>query len=238
MFKNKGKKTSAPSAQDVTVINKGATIEGEVKVSGTIRIYGQLNGTLRSEGKVIIAEQGALNGDLYADAADVSGRVEGAIEADRLDLRSTAQVEGNVVVKKFTTETGAIFVGDCKMPQNGALPSGTPSPNEADEESSDDPADALSEDEQGDASVEDEALAEEEAAELEDADAAAELASDGAPQTEPVATPVGKSVDDGGVKPLPNKPNGESESNEVTAEESADEEEETADAQKARPRFW
>lgn len=238
MFKNKGKKTSAPSAQDVTVINKGATIEGEVKVSGTIRIYGQLNGTLRSEGKVIIAEQGALNGDLYADAADVSGRVEGAIEADRLDLRSTAQVEGNVVVKKFTTETGAIFVGDCKMPQNGALPSGTPSPNEADEESSDEPsdepADALPEDEQDDASMEDEPLAKEEAAEPEDAKDVADSEPDGAPQAEPVATPVGKSIDDGGVKPLPNKPNGE-----TGAEEAAeDKEEASADAQEARPRFW
>ncbi len=122
MFKN-GKATSEAPSSDVTVINRGTTVEGEVRVAGTIRIYGRLNGTLRSEGKVVVAEDGVLNGDLYAEAADVSGRVEGVIEADRLDLRSTATVEGNVIVKKFTTETGAIFIGDCKMPQNGPLPS-------------------------------------------------------------------------------------------------------------------
>lgn len=234
MFKSKGKKTSAPAAQDVTVINKGATIEGEVNVSGTIRIYGQLNGTLRSEGRVIIAEQGALNGDLYADAADVSGTVEGAIEADRLDLRSTARVEGNVVVKKFTTETGAVFIGDCKMPQNGTLPSGTPSSNGATEESLEETADASPDDEVDDASMEDETPALDEAAESEKGDDGDDLVSEGAPTAEPVDPPADQSMDDGGVKPLPNKPNGEPD-----AEEAAeDKEEASADAQEARPRFW
>lgn len=121
MFNNGNAKPEKASV-DVTVINRGTTVEGEVKVAGTIRIYGRLNGTVHSEGKVIVAEDGVLSGDLYADAADVSGTVEGIIEADRLDLRSTATVEGNVVVKKFTTETGAIFIGDCKMPEHGALP--------------------------------------------------------------------------------------------------------------------
>jgi cytoskeletal protein CcmA (bactofilin family) len=233
MFKNRDKKTSAPAAQDVTVINKGATIEGEVNVSGTIRIYGQLNGTLRSEGKVIIAEQGALNGDLYAGTADVSGTVEGAIEVERLDLRSTAQVEGNVVVKKFTTETGAIFIGDCKMPQNGALPSGTPSPDEAAEESSEETSDAPSEGDLDPAAMEGDTPASDEATEAEDVEDSDELASGEPPVAEPVDAPAGQSVDDGGVKPLPNKPNGEAD-----AEEAAEDTEEAADAQEARSRFW
>lgn len=229
MFKKKAKQTKKPSSQDVTVVNKGTTIEGEVNVSGTIRIYGQLNGTVRSEGKVVIAEDGVLSGDLYARAAVVSGTVEGVIEADRLDLRSTATVEGNVIVKKFTTETGAIFVGDCKMPQNGALPSGNrPSP-EAEEE--DTPPEEEPRDEQLDEQPEDGAPSETAPEPSGDGTAGEPVAVE-EPQAEPI-TASGGSVDD--VKPLPNKPGEEP----ATDESSDDEEEEAASAEAgSRPRFW
>lgn len=180
MFKN-GKSTSDTPAADVTVINRGTTVEGEIRVAGTIRIYGQINGTLRSEGKVIVAEDGVLNGDLYADAADVSGRVEGVIEAERLDLRTTATVEGNVIVKKFTTETGAIFVGDCKMPQQGPLPSKTAPDASA-------------------AAVDDEA-ADDEPPEEPPATQKKAKADTGKEEPAPAA-----SVVENGVKPIPNKP--------------------------------
>lgn len=223
--KKKAKQTSKPSIQDVTVVNKGTTIEGEVNVSGTIRIYGELNGTVRSEGKVVIAEDGVLSGDLYARAAVVSGTVEGIIEADRLDLRSTATVEGNVIVKKFTTETGAIFVGDCKMPQNGALPSGNRPSSEDEEE------DAPPEEEPRDEQVEDDE-ASESAPEPSGDGTAAEPVAVEEPQAEPITASEG-SVDDG-IKPLPNKPGDES-----ADESSADEEEEAASAEAGgRPRFW
>lgn len=175
MFKN-GKAQPEKASSDVTVINRGTTVEGEIKVAGTIRIYGRLNGTVHSEGKVIVAEDGVLNGDLRAGAADVSGTVEGVIEADRLDLRSTATVEGNVVVKKFTTETGAVFIGDCQMPQHDALPA-APSHGGAGGDGA--PPEV-------DAGGEEEAAA--------DPKASKEEASDAA-----------ESEDDG-IKPLPNKP--------------------------------
>lgn len=176
MFKN-GKSKAKASPSDVTVINRGTTVEGEIKVGGTIRIYGRLNGTVRSEGKVIIAENGVLSGDLYATAADVSGTVEGIIEAGRLDLRSTATVEGNVVVQTFTTETGAIFIGDCKMPQHGTPPSGDAPETAADEAPDDDGAEDETE------------------SEAKEADS-----------TEKEAGSSNGTAEHGGVKPLPNKP--------------------------------
>lgn len=74
MFKKKQKQAASPASQDVTVINKGTVIDGEVRVDGTIRIYGQLNGTVRSEGKVIVAEGGRLAGELYATTAVITPR--------------------------------------------------------------------------------------------------------------------------------------------------------------------
>ena len=211
MFKN-GKSKPKTSTSDVTVINRGTTVEGEIKVDGTIRIYGRLNGTVRSEGKVIVAEHGVLSGDLYADAADVSGTVEGVIEADRLDLRSTATVEGNVIVKKFTTETGAIFVGDCKMPQNGTLSSGN-APKTSAHDTADEAANEV-----GDAENE-EAPQQEEQDEQQPSKAKQEK------------VPADATPTNGGVKPLPNKP---------AATASPEEEVEAADVAEGdtRPRFW
>lgn len=195
MFKN-GKSNTETPAIDVTVINRGTTVEGEIRVAGTIRIYGRLNGTLRSEGRVIVAEDGVLNGDLYADTADVSGRVEGVIEAERLDLRSTATVEGNVVVKKFTTETGAVFVGDCKMPQNGPLPSTTASGAEAAPDEKD--------------ATDDEAAA------------SAKQGKAEGDATEEKPTPAASIVENG-VKPIPNKPADAAQPESVDAADADDE---------------
>jgi len=229
MFTKNGKKKPAPSAKNVTVINKGTVVEGEVQVDGTIRIYGQLNGTVRSDGKVIIAESGHLSGDLYAEQADVSGTVEGVIEATRLDLRSTATVEGNVIVEKFTTETGAIFMGECKMPQGGIMPGADAS---ADDEETEAPPEgnaeeeAANEDPAGDVPTPDDAADEVEPATVDDA----EPSSDGASEpVEPVATPVDTGP---GVKPLPNKPDAEA------AAEPAETADEDGDDPEGRPRFW
>ncbi len=225
MFKKSGKKKPAPSAKNVTVINKGTVVEGEVKVDGTIRVYGQLNGTVHSEGKVIIAEAGHLSGDLYAEHADVSGTVEGVIKSTRLDLRSTATVEGNVVVEKFTTETGAIFMGECKMPQGGVMPGADTPPDAADGESPSHATTeekAAAEDPAGDVPTPDDAADEVAPAAVNEA----EPSSDGASEpVEPVATPVEA---DNGVRPLPNKPQ----------EEATPEPIDDGDDQDARPRFW
>ncbi len=225
MFKKKAKKKSSKSsAQDVTVVNKGTVIDGEVNVTGTIRIYGQMNGTVRSEGTVVVAEDGVVSGDLYAREAVVSGTVEGVIEAERLDLRSTATVEGNVIVETFTTETGAIFIGDCKMPQNGALPSGQRTASPAEEEA---PPDEKPRDEQDD----DESP--ESASDPSGDGTAVEPVAVEQPAPEPVAASSGGSVEDGGVKPLPNKPN-----EEAAADEAAEEDESASAEAGGRPRFW
>ncbi len=233
MFTKNGKKKPAPSAKNVTVINKGTVVEGEVQVDGTIRIYGRLNGTVRSDGKVIIAEAGHLSGDMYAEQADVSGTVEGIIEATRLDLRSTATVEGNVIVEKFTTETGAIFMGECKMPQGGVMPGADAPADDAEPQA---PPEAIAEEEgankdlAGDVPAPDDASDEVEPVAVEDD---AEPSSGGASEpVEPVATPV----DTGnGVKPLPNKPDAEPAAETAETAETADED---GDDQDGRPRFW
>lgn len=247
MFKKKeATKSGASSAQNITVINKGTVVEGEIQVQGTIRIYGQLNGTVRSEGRVIVAEDGTLSGDLYAAAAEVSGTVEGVIEADRLDLRSTATVEGNVVVKTFTTETGAIFVGDCKMPQNGVLPSGDGAATDAPAETS--PAKdahagdgAAADESEGDASsAEAPQEGESEPEEAGDASSAEEQpAAD--PEPVPVASASKGASVEGGVKPLPNKPSTPPNVEAQPVEEgapAAESDEDAAEDQGGRPRFW
>lgn len=224
MFKKNGKNKPAASATNVTVINKGTVVEGEVEVDGTIRIYGQLNGTVRSEGKVIIAEDGHLSGDLHANAAEISGTVEGVIEATRLDLRSTATVEGNVVVETFTTENGAIFMGECKMPQGGVMP-----PPKADD---DEDAEALTDtdDPAGEVPAPEDAADEVERDASEDETSAA----DDVPTVEPVATPVDED-ENNGVKPLPSKPSADAPDAEPVDSDAADA---SSDGTEARPRFW
>jgi cytoskeletal protein CcmA (bactofilin family) len=57
-----------------------------------------------------------VDGEIIATNADIAGRVQGEIEVEeRLVLKSTAQVDGNIETDRLVVEEGAQFTGECKM---------------------------------------------------------------------------------------------------------------------------
>ncbi len=100
------------------LIGNGTTVKGEVEVSGDIRIDGTVIGTLKSNGKVVIGQQGCVDGTIICKNADISGRVKGTIKVDELtSLKSTSRIEVDLCTKQLFIEIGAIFTGKCDMSQ-------------------------------------------------------------------------------------------------------------------------
>ena len=90
-------------------------VENEM-VEDDIRIDGKLIGTLKSNGKIVLGQNGNIEGDIYCKHADLSGRVTGKIFVDELtSLKSTSRVEGELSTKQLYIEIGAIFTGKCEM---------------------------------------------------------------------------------------------------------------------------
>lgn len=103
-----------PDQDQINLVGKGTVFEGTVRAENDIRASGKVIGTLQVEGKAMISESGAVEGEVIATNADIAGRVQGEIEIEeRLVLKSTARVDGNIQTDRLVVEEGAQFIGEC-----------------------------------------------------------------------------------------------------------------------------
>ena len=100
------------------IIGNGTTIKGDIVASGDIRVDGTVIGTMKSSGKIVVGQQGVVEGEMICSSADISGRVKGVIKVDELtSLKSTSRLEVELYTKQLFIEIGAIFTGKCDMSQ-------------------------------------------------------------------------------------------------------------------------
>lgn len=94
----------------------GTSIEGEIHSEGDMRIDGRLKGNINITGKLVIGENGKVEGEVRCTNANVSGALEGKIQVvELLSLASSARVKGDVITGKLAVEPGAEFTGSCSM---------------------------------------------------------------------------------------------------------------------------
>jgi cytoskeletal protein CcmA (bactofilin family) len=97
-------------------IEKSTKIVGEIVSDADFRIDGTLEGSITTSGKVVIGKEGYINGKVDCSYADVEGKFSGQIEVkESLSLKSTAIIEGEVVIGKLVVESGALFNAKCSM---------------------------------------------------------------------------------------------------------------------------
>jgi len=113
--KKSRKETSNPN-KDQNKIAQGTTIKGDIEAQGSFRIEGTLEGTLTTTGKVVLGKSGFIKGEMQCENADLEGKFSGKLKVNNtLSLRSTAQIEGEVITGKLAIEPGADFNATCAM---------------------------------------------------------------------------------------------------------------------------
>jgi cytoskeletal protein CcmA (bactofilin family) len=117
MFTNNNntvKKTVSSAA--VNMIGNGTVIIGEIKSKGDIRVDGSLNGSIETEGKVVVGQEGVVEGDVICKDADIAGVLKAKITVSQLlSLKSSAKLHGDIITNKLSIEPGATFTGSCSM---------------------------------------------------------------------------------------------------------------------------
>jgi cytoskeletal protein CcmA (bactofilin family) len=115
MFTEKNKKPMEPTASQ-NRINDGTKLKGDIVSSGFFRIDGIVEGNISKPSKVVLGKTGTIMGKLVCEDADIEGKFEGNLHVSgTLTLKSSARIEGEVVVGKLAVEPGAIFNATCKM---------------------------------------------------------------------------------------------------------------------------
>jgi cytoskeletal protein CcmA (bactofilin family) len=105
------------------IISNGTKIQGDIESDGDFRIEGIVSGTVKAKGKIVIGETGQIDGQIQCQSADISGKASVKLEVTELTiLRATSQFTGDIITKKISIESGAIFSGTCQMAKT-AVPS-------------------------------------------------------------------------------------------------------------------
>jgi cytoskeletal protein CcmA (bactofilin family) len=114
---------SAPRPQAAgSVISNSLTLEGGVTGEGELQVDGVVRGDVRV-GKVIVGENGHIEGSVVAEVVECRGHIIGSITAKQIRLFGTAHVDGDITHEQLAMETGAFFQGRSMKFQRPVQPS-------------------------------------------------------------------------------------------------------------------
>jgi cytoskeletal protein CcmA (bactofilin family) len=98
------------------VLGTGIIWNGDLSGSGGVRIEGAFEGNIALRGLLVVGETGRVTCEsLRANVVIVAGAVRGDITAEKVEIRATGRIWGNVVTAAFATEEGAFLRGQIRM---------------------------------------------------------------------------------------------------------------------------
>jgi cytoskeletal protein CcmA (bactofilin family) len=115
-------RSSAPVSRDAAVIGPSIHIDGDVRGEEDLLIEGEVSGTVQlKNNSLTIGPQGKVTADVYAHSIYVDGYLEGDLYgSERVHIRKSAQVKGNVTSPRVSVEDGAKFKGAIEMDPQAA----------------------------------------------------------------------------------------------------------------------
>jgi cytoskeletal protein CcmA (bactofilin family) len=110
-----------PNRTEVAHIGKSVVIKGEVTGSEELYIDGQVEGSIElKNNRLTIGPNGRVHARINARGLVVEGKLEGNINGgERVELRRTAVVMGDVVTRRIVIEDGAYFKGSVDVHGEG-----------------------------------------------------------------------------------------------------------------------
>ncbi len=129
MFRRKNESTpaeapKAPGAVEriTSVLGEGISYTGRLVGRGGVRIEGVFEGEIALAGMLVVGTTGRVTCEhVRANSVIVAGAVRGNITAERVEIRSTGRVWGNVMTTAFSTEEGAFLRGQIQMEEKVEL---------------------------------------------------------------------------------------------------------------------
>ncbi len=107
---------SAPATRVTSVLGSGITWKGTIHGQGGVRVEGAFDGEISLRGMLVVGETGRVTCEhVKAHMVIVAGALRGDITAEKVEIRSSGRVWGDVVTAAFSTEEGAFLRGQIRM---------------------------------------------------------------------------------------------------------------------------
>lgn len=106
-----------------SVVSNSMAIGASIKIKGDVTgdedlvIQGQVEGTINLKGHhVTISKSGKVRANIVAKQIIVEGELDGDMNGDeKVVIRETGNVHGNIISPRVTLEDGALFKGSIEM---------------------------------------------------------------------------------------------------------------------------
>lgn len=99
-----------------TVISPDAEFKGSLKFKDSLRIDGTFEGEIDSQGTLFVGKTGNVKAEVHVGNVIVEGKIEGNVTCeDKIELRATAKMFGDIQAARLTIAEGVNIVGKCSV---------------------------------------------------------------------------------------------------------------------------
>lgn len=117
--------TGSSSPAQRNILSNDVHIKGKVRFANDLLVDGRIEGEIISDGNLTVAENAHIKAELRTKGVVVYGKLHGDIHVtDRVEIKSSAEVVGDIKAAVLSIEPGAIFVGKSEVgtPSSGPVP--------------------------------------------------------------------------------------------------------------------
>lgn len=119
-------RTDNPEGELNGFIDAGSHFHGELRFDTSFRIEGRIDGSVVSEGTLVVGEGGEVDGDIRVGQIYVSGTVRGSVQAaKKVQLCASGRLFADLETPSLSIEDGAVFDGRCTMNRERSTASDT-----------------------------------------------------------------------------------------------------------------
>ena len=103
-----------------TVIADDIVFRGNLIFKTSLKIKGNFEGRIESDGQLIIGREAKVSADVKAAEVNISGQFNGKIRATKkIELLKKSRTAADLIAPEVSIEPGAIFNGTCTMEDKG-----------------------------------------------------------------------------------------------------------------------
>ena len=102
-----------------SVVGEKSAFKGEFTTAGSFHINGEFEGKISVGGEVIVSSAARVLGEIDGGTIVISGRVDGNVRAkETLEITKSGRVNGDLTAQRINIEDGASYHGRVSV-QNG-----------------------------------------------------------------------------------------------------------------------
>ncbi|MBN1542082.1 polymer-forming cytoskeletal protein [candidate division KSB1 bacterium] len=116
-------KTTEKTGELNTLLGKGSSFEGNIKVEHGLRVDGKVIGDITTSDTLVVGKDGSVKGNIKAKNLVLGGSINGTVHTTgKIVLENKSVFRGEMSTGKLIIDEGALFEGKCSMPSESTRP--------------------------------------------------------------------------------------------------------------------